>query len=128
MKEKELGIALIHEICIVCGKETNEQIIMNQILSPKNAKDVKSMHKKAIGYSNEPCDECSELMTKGFIFIEYDKRLTPDKTNPYRTGNLWVITFDAVKRMNMNEATIKNGFAMIDSDTAEKIGLHKHKE
>ena len=83
---------------------------MNQRLSLKNAKDVKSMHKKAIGYSNEPCDECSELMTKGFIFIEYDKRLTPDKTNPYRTGNLWVITFDAVKRMNMNEATIKKWF------------------
>ena len=24
MKEENLGVALIHEICIVCGKETNE--------------------------------------------------------------------------------------------------------
>ncbi len=125
MKEENLGVALIHEICIVCGKETNEQIIMNQILSPKNAKDVKSMHKKAIGYAQEPCEECKELMTKGYILIEYDEALTEDKSNPYRTGNIWVIAFAAAKRMNMDKDTFENGYALIDKDITNKLGLHK---
>ena len=128
MGKDKIEVALVHELCLVCGKEMNEQIIMNQRLSPREAEEVKSMHKKAIGYSDEPCDECSDYMTKGYILIEYDERLTTDKSNPYRTGHLWVITFEAAERMNMDEATFKNGFAMIDIDTAKKIGLHKHKE
>ena len=50
---------------------------MNQRLSEKNAKEINfSMHKQAIGYAQEPCDECKELMTKGYILIEYDEALT----------------------------------------------------
>ena len=125
MKEDTLGIALVHELCRVCGKPTNEHIIMNQRLTEKNAKDIESLHKKAIGYSDEPCDECSELMTKGFIFIEYDERLTTDKNNPYRTGNMWVVTFESAQKLDMSTETYVNGYAMIDIDTAKKIGLHK---
>ena len=125
MKEDTLGVALVHELCKICGTEVNEQIIMNQRLTEKNAKDIKSMHKQAIGYAQEPCDECKELMTKGYILIEYDEALTEDKSNPYRTGNIWVITFDAAKRMNMDKDTFENGYALIDKDITNKIGLHK---
>ena len=128
MEKDKIGVALVHEICLVCGKEMNEQIIMNQRFSPKEAEEVKSMHKKAIGYSDEPCDECSDYMTKGYILIGYDEALTKDKSNPYRTGNIWVITFEAAKRLNMHKDTFENGYALIDIDTAKKIGLHKHKE
>lgn len=127
-KEKKLGVALVHELCRICGKPTNEHIIMNQRLTKKNAKDIESLHKKAIGYSEEPCDECKEYMTKGYILIGYDEALTKDKSNPYRTGNIWVITFEAAKRLNMHKDTFENGYALIDIDTAKKIGLHKHKE
>ena len=125
MKEDTLGVALVHELCRICGKEVNEQIVMNQKLTEKNATEIKSMHKKAIGYSEEPCDECKELMTKGYILIEYDEALTTEKNNPYRTGNIWVITFDAAKRMNMDKDTFENGYALIDEDITNKIGLHK---
>lgn len=125
MKEDTLGVALVHELCKICGGKVNEQIIMNQRLSEKNARDIKSMHKKAIGYAQEPCDECSELMTKGYIFIEYDERLTTDKGNPYRTGNMWVVTFEAAEKLIMDKATYENGYALIDIDIAKKIGLNK---
>ena len=124
-KEKKLGVALVHELCRICGKPTNEHIIMNQRLTEKNAKDIESLHKKAIGYSEEPCDECSNFLTKGYIFIEYDERLTTDTSNPYRTGNMWVVTFEAAQRMNMDKDTYENGYAMIDVDIAKKIGLNK---
>lgn len=125
MKEDTLGVALVHELCKICGKEVNEQIVMNQRLSEKNAKEIKSMHKQAIGYAQEPCDECKELMTKGYILIEYDEALTEDKSNPYRTGSIWVITFDAAKRMNMDKDTFENGYALIDKEVTKKLGLHK---
>lgn len=125
MEEKKLGVALVHEVCRVCGKPTNEHIIMNQRLTENNARDIESMHKKAIGYSEEPCDECSEFMTKGFILIEYNERLTTDKSDPYRTGNMWVIKSETAEKLNMDKNTYENGYAMIDIDTAKKIGLNK---
>lgn len=125
MKEDTLGVALVHELCKICGGKVNEQIVMNQKLTEKNAAEIKSMHNKAIGYSEEPCEECKELMTKGYILIEYDEALTEDKSNPYRTGNIWVITFDAAKRMNMDKDTFENGYALIDKEITEKLGLHK---
>jgi len=123
MKEDTLGVALVHELCKICGKEINEQIVMNQRLSEKNAKDIKAMHKKAIGYAKEPCDECKELMTKGYILIEYDEALTEDKSNPYRTGNIWVITFDAAEKLGVDKDTIAIGYSLIDIETAQNLGL-----
>ena len=120
MKEDTLGVALVHELCKICGKELNEQIIMNQRLSEKNAKDIKSMHKQAIGYAQEPCDECKELMSKGFIFIGYDTKLTTDMHNPYRTGNIWVITFDGAEKIGVDNAI---GYSLIDIEIAKNLGL-----
>ena len=123
MKEDILGVALVHELCIVCGKEMNEQIVMNQRLTKKNAKDIKSMHNKAIGFSEEPCDECKELMTKGFIFIGYDSKLTTDMTSPYRTSNIWVITFDGAERIGIGKDTMDIGYSLIDIEDARNLGL-----
>ena len=123
MKEDTLGVAIVHELCRICAKEMNEQIVMNQKLTEKNAAEIKSMHNKAIGYSEEPCDECKEHMTKGFILIEYDEALTEDKSNPYRTGNIWVITFDAAEKLGVDKDTIAIGYSLIDIETAQNLGL-----
>ena len=127
MKEDILGVAIVHELCRICAKEMNEQIVMNQKLTEKNAAEIKSMHNKAIGYSEEPCDECKELMTKGFILIEYDEALTTEKNNPYRTGNMWVITgesgFEVAERIGVDKDTIAIGYSLIDIKTAQNLGL-----
>ena len=125
MKEDIFGVALVHELCVICAKEMNEQIVVNQELSERNAKNIKSMHNKAIGYSEEPCDECKEHMTKGFVLIGYDNKLTTEKNNPYRTGNIWVITFDAAEKLGVDKDTIAIGYSLIDIETAENLGLIK---
>ena len=127
MKEDIFGVALVHELCVICAKEMNEQIVVNQKLTEKNAAEIKSMHNKAIGYSEEPCDECKELMTKGYILIEYDKALTEDKSNPYRTGNMWVIIgesgFEVAERIGVDKDTMEIGYSLIDIETAQNLGI-----
>lgn len=33
MSENKIGFALVYEICPICGKPMNEQILMNSVLS-----------------------------------------------------------------------------------------------
>lgn len=51
MSENKIGFALVHEICPICGKPMNEQILMNSVLSKKYAKEIENVHGKAIGFS-----------------------------------------------------------------------------
>lgn len=45
MSENKIGIALVHEICPICGKPMNEQILMNSVLSKKYANEWKHIIK-----------------------------------------------------------------------------------
>ena len=129
MKEKDIiGTALVHENCPICGKKINEQIMMNSTLTEKNAKEIKSLHNKSVGYSEEPCDECKELKKQGFIFIEVDESKTEDKSNPYRTGNMWVIKKEAAERIITNKDIIDVGASFIDMIVAKQIGLNTKEE
>lgn len=60
MSENKIGFALVHEICPICGKPMNEQILMNSVLSKKYAKEIENVHGKAIGYSKTACEDCSK--------------------------------------------------------------------
>lgn len=60
MSENKIGVALVHEICPICGKSMNEQILMNSVLSKKYAKEIENVHGKAIGYSKTACEDCSK--------------------------------------------------------------------
>lgn len=53
MSENKIGVALVHEICPICGKPMNEQILMNTVLSKKYAKEIENVNGKAIGYSKK---------------------------------------------------------------------------
>jgi len=129
MKEKDIiGTALVHENCPICGKKINEQIMMNSTLTEKNAEEIKSLHNKSVGYSEEPCDECKELKKQGFIFIEVDESKTEDKSNPYRTGNMWVIKKEAAERIITNKDIIDAGVSFIDMIVAKQIGLNTKEE
>ena len=129
MKEKDIiGTALVHENCPICAKKINEHIIMNSRLTEKNAEEIKSLHNKSVGYSEEPCDECKELKKQGFIFIEVDESKTEDKSNPYRTGNMWVIKKEAAERIITNKDIIDAGVSFIDMIVAKQIGLNTKEE
>ena len=60
MKTNNLEVSLVKELCPVCCKEMNGPIIMNSILTEKNAKNVKDLHNKVIGFADHCCEECSK--------------------------------------------------------------------
>ena len=90
MSEKLLGTALVKRLCPVCLKEQDSEILMNTVLTEKNAKDVEKLHGKVIGFMDDACDECQEKLPpeKGTWFIVVDSEKTTDRENPYRIGSI----------------------------------------
>ena len=72
MSENKIGFALVHEICPICGKPMNEQILMNSVLSKKYAKEIENVHGKAIGYSKTACEDCSKYKDEAVMCIAID--------------------------------------------------------
>lgn len=73
MSENKIGFALVHEICPICGKPMNEQILMNSVLSKKYAKEIENVHGKAIGYSKTVCEDCSKYKDEAVMCIAIDE-------------------------------------------------------
>ena len=122
-KEKsKLGVALVKEACMLCGKIVDGPIIMNTRLSEKNAEEVEKLHGEVVGYTEKPCEACQDMMSKGYLLIGYVKSKTDDMKNPYRNGNLWVIKSEIAERMFEPE-NFKRGACFIDVNDALALGL-----
>lgn len=87
MKKDIIGTAVVHEICPVCGKPMNEQVIINKHLTENAANKVKEMNGKAVGYSKNACEECTKYKDKVVYIIGVDPEKSK-KDNPYRTGQV----------------------------------------
>ena len=94
MAKKNLGTALVKRLCPVCLKEQDSEILMNTVLTEKNADNIEAMHGKIIGFMEDACDECQEKLPKDkgswLVVVDLDK--TEDKSNPHRTGQLFGVT------------------------------------
>lgn len=90
-------VSLVKYACPVCGKPCEDGIIMNQILTEDNAKKVKDLHKKIIGYSNHLCEECSKYKENAVFLIEIDPEKSDMKNmeTMYRTGKYAAIKSDS---------------------------------
>jgi hypothetical protein len=123
--EKSFEVALVKEMCKICGKTFDGPIVMNTRLTKSEADKVKDMHGKVIGFSEKPCEECQSNMKLSFILIECDETKTDDYSNPYRTGKQWVIKKEAAQRIFNENFDMSHGAAYIDIETAKKIGLYE---
>lgn len=128
MSDNKLGVAIVHEICPICGKPMNESIVINKRLTVKEAKKVEDMNHKAIGFSQNACDECLKYKDTAVFCIAIDcKKSTPKE--PYRTGQLVGIRKDFELFINKPEFVhkTKNGvsFCFIDEDAGKEIGMFK---
>ena len=56
-----VGVALVHYVCPICCKpiENDSAIVMNKVLTKKAVKEVNELNGKAVGYSNNACDNCA---------------------------------------------------------------------
>lgn len=125
VKRDEIGVALVKEACPVCGKLQDGPIVMNTKLSEYRAREVEEMNGKCIGYSKEPCEECKDLMSKGFLVIGYVESKTNFDENPpnfYRSGNQWVVKPESALRM-FGEENCKKGVLFLSVEAADKMGF-----
>lgn len=129
MNESNLGVALTKELCVVCTKELDGNILMNKVLTKGMAKKVEDMHGKVVGFSDKPCPECLEVVGDGVYIIEVNEQLTEDMSNPYRTGKQWgvkkVVLERAVSDKAMLEQTLKKQACFMPIEVCEHIGLHQ---
>jgi hypothetical protein len=120
MEVNKLEIALVKEACPLCGASIDGPIVMNSVLTEKHAASVKEMHGKVVRIAKEPCAQCKDHMKQGFLLIGADEKLTKDKSNPHRSGNIWVISQEKATELFSD---VSKGAAFISLEAAECIGL-----
>ena len=120
MAKKVLGTALVKRLCPVCLKEQDSEILMNTVLTEKNAKQVENLHGKVVGFSDKCCDECQEKLPKdkGSWLVVVDLSKTEDKSNPHRTGQLFGVSKDYATKVGINSYV-----AYIDVKDAIKLNF-----
>lgn len=135
MKNFEVAVALTKEMCFVCRKIYDGDIIMNSLLTEEVANEVKELHGKVINYTEEPCSECKSKFEKDYIaLIIINPSLSEVTTNgKLKAGKEHrVIPTCFIKKETLNNILIDyedfliNGNVLfMNEDTAEAIGLIK---
>lgn len=121
-----LEVSVVKYLCPVCGKEAEEGIIMNSLLTEKNAKAVKEMQGQAIGFADHACKECAKYKNDAVFFIGIDaKKSQPN--NPYRTGQLVAVRKDSdlveYLAKYILELTDHTKYCFIEEDAGKQIKL-----
>lgn len=128
MSENKTGVALVHEICPICGKAMNEQILINTAISKKCAKEIEEANGKAIGYSRTACKDCSKYKDEAVMCIAIDETKS-EPNNPYRTGQIVGVRKDFQLFVDKSEFIIKteNGvpYCFVEENVGKQIGFFK---
>jgi len=98
-------MAKLNEACPICALTANGKIEKNII------------------WSSEPCDKCKDLMKQGFVLIGAVEKKTTDVTNPYRSGNVWVVEQEVANTLFAPHPAPPSGVAFIDVTVAEQMKL-----
>lgn len=124
--EDKFACAVVHELCPICGKSMNEQIIMNTKPSVKGAKEIKEVHNKAIGFSKDACEECSKHKNEVVYIIGVDEKLSKED-NMYRTGQIVGIKKECKFIINSKDFiyTTNNNiqFMFMDEKVGKQLGI-----
>lgn len=121
-----LEVSIVKYLCPICGKVSEEGIIMNSLLTEKNAKAVKDLHNKVIGYADHACSECKKYSSNVVFFISINEEKST-KEEPYRTGQITGVksTSSIVEYCKDYIQTLKDGskFCYISEKVGKSIGL-----
>lgn len=115
--------------CFYCLEDN--MIVLNTLLTMKNANTVRSMSGKVIDMT--PCSKCDDLMKQGVILITFDPKQSDPEwyksnfPNPYRTGGFFVVKDDAMRRIitdkRVLDFALKQRWVFIEHEVGEKLGL-----
>ena len=126
-----LEVSLVKELCPVCGKEIDGPIILNSILTENEAKKVKDLHNKVIGFANHCCEECSKYKDKVVYFVSIDASKSSKNSleELYRTGKISGVKKEAdiIKSFKDYIVTIEDStqIIFIDEEFGKKLGVFK---
>ena len=123
MEKSKLGVALTNLVCPICGKVCDNQIILNTKLTFSEAKKVEALHGQNVGFSEKPCEECSEAMKEAVMFIVVDASKTTDMRTPYRTGELFGVKYSKVEEMGVDKEILEKRVCYIDYNDAITMGF-----
>lgn len=112
-------VALVKRICKMCWMEYDSDILINTTLEGKS---VKKLHGKCVGFLEEPCDKCKELLNKAFIVIIYDSSKSNGK-DLYRTGQVFEIRKESEFVENLDRIDKERGWIYMNNLTAKDLGL-----
>ena len=128
MSKSCVGISIVHEVCPICGRPMNESILMNSKLGPKYAKQVEEANGKAIGYSENACEECLKYKDEAVFYIAVDENKSKPN-NPYRTGQLVGVRKDFQLFIDKPEFILKtkNGvsYCFVEENIGKQIGFFR---
>lgn len=105
-------------LCPICNKQISSDFILDSSLKYDLSENIE----KKINYDNI-CLDCKEMKSIGFIFIGAVRRKTTDLNAPYRSGNIWCVTFEAAKKILNDENALKLGVAFLDIEDAHSMGF-----
>lgn len=131
VKMKNLEVSLVKELCPVCCKEMDGPIIMNTVLTEKNAKRVRDLRNKVVGFANHCCEECSKYKDEAVFFVSIDESKSSNDSlkNLYRTGKISGIKKEAdiIKSFKDSIVTIEDGtqIIFIDEETGKTLGVFR---
>ena len=126
MNSNKLEVAIVNEICPICCKETKHSLVMNTLLNKNQAKKIKEMHGKTIGFS-DPCEKCQGHLDNGYIAllgIDPEKSVKEYKVkleNVYRTGILIWIKKDKAEEIFGSQDN--RPFILLENEVFGKLGI-----
>ena len=126
-----LEVSLVKELCPVCCKEIDGPIVLNSILTEKEAKKVKDLHNKVIGFADHCCEECAKYKDKVVYFVSIDASKSSKNSleELYRTGKISGVKKEAdiIKSFKDYIITIKDGtqIVFIDEEGGKILGVFK---
>ena len=129
--ESNIGVALVKELCPVCGKPMDGPIVINKILTKSQKKKVEDMKGKVIGFADHCCEECSKYKDEAVFFVSIDESKSSKDSleNLYRTGKISGIKKEAdiVESCKNYIVTIEDGtqIVFIDEKFGKKLGVFK---
>ena len=127
VKMNNLEVSLVKELCPVCCKEMDGPIVLNSILTENEAKKVKDLHNKVIGFADHCCEECAKYKDKVVYFVSIDASKSSKNSleELYRTGKISGVKKEAdiIKSCKDYIITIKDGTQIIFIDEEAGINL-----
>ena len=121
-----MKVALVKELCPVCGSAIDGPIIMNRILTEEVDNEIEQMNGKVIGFADHCCEKCAKYKDEAIFFVGIDEAKSSNSSlqELYRTGQISGIKKDAeiVDAYKDYIITLKDETKIIFID--EKVGNH----